>query len=737
MPWNTRSGPSSLPTKRACPSSPHSCGGSAACRSQPADVSSLRSVPRYAVFVAGVAFIASVCLLVVPAAIVSNAASCEGLGKCLSLEKDLLRSLDKSVHPCDDFYQHVCGGWDDPVSGHDKSPSERYSGHFKDNFLWNMLRRKIPQRPLTAADKVSFMLLSCLKQLGRDGSDELRAFLRDLGLPWPHRSPATRAQLLQSLVKLSLTLGMPTFWAFMIGRHPARPSQNTLYMTMDRRLLEWSHDVDKLHSHGALHQYLRRCAEVLGGTGQSYSLMIANVLEAHENISDIVQEHWQLFCIPRYDNLSDAELRRAVNGHLPDDSQLWPEDEIVNLQPTLFDVLDRFHLTPDENRERFKLFLGAYLVWTVAPLVTSQLAVAMLGDMGYRDSPVSFMSRKCFSSVSFVLPLVAWKLQTNSVQSKHLLWSVFQVVKAALLKALGSYREAIAVRANHVASRLLVNAFNMSATWATVDNIYAFLDMGGPDSISYFHMFRHVSRDTVTLYKQSLRKPRHTMFYVPGVAREPIYRLLVTREVTVPNHWTALALTGSTHSLPVMAAVLGMGQVAQMLALLNFVFFYDEQFTRYPYEELKDDFGGWLAHLKRFERVLEKHSLLPDLTTSDKRQLMRLSLSALVGAHASARPGRDTVGTAPEFASAQRGQWSTSGPASLHGIPKEELFFLVSCFLDCGLKGRQRLLQQTYCNVALPSVPAFGSTFQCNESHRMKTNFTWQKVDDDINVDDS
>ncbi|KAK8760303.1 hypothetical protein V5799_028430 [Amblyomma americanum] len=105
MPWNTRSGPSSLPTKRACPSSPHSCGGSAACRSQPADVSSLRSVPRYAVFVAGVAFIASVCLLVVPAAIVSNAASCEGLGKCLSLEKDLLRSLDKSVHPCDDFYQ--------------------------------------------------------------------------------------------------------------------------------------------------------------------------------------------------------------------------------------------------------------------------------------------------------------------------------------------------------------------------------------------------------------------------------------------------------------------------------------------------------------------------------------------------------------------------------------------------------------------------------------------------------
>ncbi|KAK8772659.1 hypothetical protein V5799_024097 [Amblyomma americanum] len=406
-------------------------------------------------------------------------------------------------------------------------------------------------------------------------------------------------------------------------------------MTMDRRLLEWSHDVDKLHSHGALHQYLRRCAEVLGGTGQSYSLMIANVLEAHENISDIVQEHWQLFCIPRYDNLSDAELRRAVNGHLPDDSQLWPEDEIVNLQPTLFDVLDRFHLTPDENRERFKLFLGAYLVWTVAPLVTSQLAVAMLGDMGYRDSPVSFMSRKCFSSVSFVLPLVAWKLQTNSVQSKHLLWSVFQVVKAALLKALGSYREAIAVRANHVASRLLVNAFNMSATWATVDNIYAFLDMGGPDSISYFHMFsspngvvtgrrcRHVSRDTVTLYKQSLRKPRHTMFYVPGVAREPIYRLLVTREVTVPNHWTALALTGSTHSLPVMAAVLGMGQVAQMLALLNFVFFYDEQFT------------------------------------------------------------------------------------------------------------------QTYCNVALPSVPAFGSTFQCNESHRMKTNFTWQKVDDDINVDDS
>ncbi|KAH7972817.1 hypothetical protein HPB52_017483 [Rhipicephalus sanguineus] len=70
--------------------------------------------------------------------------------------------------------------------------------------------------------------------------------------------------------------------------------------------------------------------------------------------------------MPQFYNLTDSDLRRALNGYLPDDSQFWPEDEIVNLQPEFFLSLDSTYLSLSSNQESFKLFLGAAAMATAS-----------------------------------------------------------------------------------------------------------------------------------------------------------------------------------------------------------------------------------------------------------------------------------------------------------------------------------------------------------------------------------
>ncbi|KAH9377912.1 hypothetical protein HPB48_000878 [Haemaphysalis longicornis] len=120
-------------------------------------------------------------------------------------------------------------------------------------------------------------------------SGSLREFLLEVGLSWPVKGRSTRQQLLESLVTLSLDFGMPALWNIVAGRHLLVPTQNTLYMSLDSRFHEWSADVQLLGRKGNLLKYLRRCAEVVGGKGESYSGMITDVLTTHVQLAKIVK----------------------------------------------------------------------------------------------------------------------------------------------------------------------------------------------------------------------------------------------------------------------------------------------------------------------------------------------------------------------------------------------------------------------------------------------------------------
>lgn len=401
-------------------------------------------------------------------------------------------------------------------------------------------------------------------------------FLHAVGLSWPQKTIATRFQLLDSMVKASLDLGIPILWAFYVGRHPARSSQNTLYLSLSYAVPQWLAQMNVLMRNRKADVYFRRCAEIIGGTGQSYSRMIDDVLAVHKLLLKMVSTHRSALNLPVYMNLSDPEMRRAINGHLPDDSQLWPEDEIVNLQNAFFVEFDRVFLKEASVRSRLKLFLGAFAVWHLAPFTSTYLTSAMLEDMQRAHLARAYITYRCLESLNSVMPLVIWQKITELMEFPKLPYDALRVVGEAFMrygKAYGKRQEEALIEET---ARLKVNAFNQTLASELLDETYAALPV--VISRDYFTMLLETSEASVATLKMSLKRPRTHFYHIPEISDVGIYRLLVSRELVVFGHLMASPLTRRGHPIQVQAAILGTHMITSIIMLVDVIFFHDERF---------------------------------------------------------------------------------------------------------------------------------------------------------------
>lgn len=184
-------------------------------------------------------------------------------------------AIDPSTDPCVDFYKHVCGKWEEQGNMF-STPEIKYVTYHTRETLRELLLQDVSASANNIRTKVVLMLKKCGRESNVEGS--LRAFLRSLNLDWPRKSKVNRLQLLDVLVGSSMDYSVPAMWSFMIGRDPMRPRHNIIYLTLDSSVNIWMRHLKQLTASRTIQKYLRRCAEIVGGTGQSYGLMIHDVL---------------------------------------------------------------------------------------------------------------------------------------------------------------------------------------------------------------------------------------------------------------------------------------------------------------------------------------------------------------------------------------------------------------------------------------------------------------------------
>ncbi|KAL1481253.1 hypothetical protein MTO96_050405, partial [Rhipicephalus appendiculatus] len=226
------------------------------------------------------------------------------------------------------------------------------------------------------------------------------------------------------------------------------------------------------------------------------------------------------------------------------------------------------------------------------------------------------------------------------------------------------------------------NAYNMTLTWGILDQAYAHVHLDG--GTGFFDLYLRACRLSVTVFKQSMRRPRHVLSHAPGIASVRLYRNLVTREVVVKNHFVTAIRTDSRHMLSILSALVGTEICEQLLAIVNFLAQYDDSFM--PVQGLNEPTNADKS-LERYGEMVEAASFPEKFTHSEVRWLILHSLTLYFASYIPSLPEAAAIAAA-------RSDVPASGDGnSFVGFPIDQLFFLVSCFTRCGEAGTTYELQ--------------------------------------------
>ncbi|KAK8780872.1 hypothetical protein V5799_017786 [Amblyomma americanum] len=656
---------------------------------------------RHALFVACMSTVSGVLACVVPLAV--NWWQHKGEDReCLMLYADVRRSADPSVSPCDDFHRHVCAGWTRL-----NTPLEAYKQRASLIIRNAVLLQPSGPTGHSARDKAHRLFVRCLSHAASE--DLLRSFLQRLKLGWPLQAgTVSRVDFLDTLVGSSLDYGVPSLWS-----------------------MAWIAHVLRLVRRRRARLYLRRCAEIIGGTGQSYEKMIQKVLRMHTALSRDIYTHYG-FPDAQYVNLSDVDMRVAMNRHLPDSSQLWPKDEMLVLHLQLFRRFLDGYTSSEEARSRAQLYIGAYVVWYLSPLASQYLTRHLMADLGLADEADGYKAARCFDAIAGLMPLAVWKMMHAMINEHETaaMFEVFGEVRNALYDATRRTDVSTAEDMRLAMNDVSLNAFNMSVTWETVEQAYHYVPMMKG---SFLSMYLTVASAGMATYKDSHRNSASDVRYLPIITLSELYRMLVLREVGVPVHLAIPPLFHSSFPVHLKMAVLGKYIAFNFGLMFYYIFYRTASFKLVPFDLVrysnKEQFTEILLSARPVLLSLSLHPSHYVPLVIHSYVLDAIQRTSFFQSDSAQEPSEGAYPPADNDGQLVMGQGSELRPVrSLQELSPWELhrlFYLVSCFAHCRSLGDMSL-PKSICNVALPASAGFSRVFKCATGDAMFFNTTWE-----------
>lgn len=529
----------------------------------------------------------------------------------------------------------------------------------------------------------------CLKVGEFTGVKPLQTLLGKLRLDWPRRTPSTRLDILDILVTASLDYGVEMLWDFNVARHPLHPERRAVYLNVGATFPLWSSHMRALKANRKTETFLRRCAEVVGRRGQSYSGMISDVVWTHRMLTTVLGSP-NLLNQPHYDPLSDFELRVALNHHLPENSQLWPEDEVVNFQSSYFSRFDTLFLNDSSTRSRLKLYIGAYVVWYMAPFTSFYLSRSLMEDMRHPERSHIYVRSRCFYAVKALMPVVIWKIQDQLAGSLNIVEQqrIFAQIYDHFIRFIGFTDPDRVHKAKELLDSVSVVAFNRSISWEFLNKLYSYVPLPKGD---FMAGFLGTTSATAVFFKESLRDPQDDIVHVPSAVEVNSYRLIVTREITVPQplRRSPLFTLGQWEEV----------KIASIGAHFGFYIFYAFYYGFILNSRFEDSYQDPWRMTLIFLEMWESFRLNPYVNYVEEAMTVHVFLQML---------GTDLAGGAYRgIVGSNRTDLIDTDHTALKNVTSEQMFFLAACFVHCDA------IDSALCNAGVALSCGFAQAFSC------------------------
>ncbi|XP_040064510.3 neprilysin-1-like, partial [Ixodes scapularis] len=471
---------------------------------------------------------------------------------CDDWAQDLALSINPQQKPCDDFYEFVCGNWNQSnvLPNSFLALQIRVFLSFFKRLILMDVKRPAP-RSVSSHVKAAQLLQTCIQDAvrGVDNIDYVRQFMSQYNLSWPpdkrHGSPS----MVDVLVELSLVRGIHLLFQLTPDVYFKKPGYYILHFVFSYQfIMEWMVLRKIIISEGRTRQFFEIMGELISGKTPDLQLIervvfLDNTLltAALPPAGDRPNTTSTYVRFSTLDNLTGStslgeNMLRAVNRLLPPDRQMTDDDEIWVTHGGYLGYLGRL-LGDDARSETLRGYVGLQLARYLSASASSRI---LKEQMPQRSGPMILMLSHCVMDAILTIPyvmgdlFVRWNLEERDlVEIRDMVTRVRNATRDGFVN-LSWIDEATRTRAleriDHLGS-LVGRPVNLSRTEQLEDH-YSFLPVLKG---SYAHMLAAI-RDSESKRLRGLLKSSES--YFPAINVElptvlvnafyvPVYHVMV------------------------------------------------------------------------------------------------------------------------------------------------------------------------------------------------------------------